>query len=106
MRRESRARTPRRSRSTGIQPRRVLPSEGSTSSPGRADVWEEVEETFRASVVRLVGEQARTWLDGLPTLEAEMCERWQLDPGPELRGGLLALVRIARRADGSEAVLK
>ena len=69
-------------------------------------MWEEVEETFRSSVVRIVGEDARAWLDGLPALEAEICKRWQLEPGPELRGGLLALVRLVRRADGTDAVLK
>ena len=69
-------------------------------------MWEDVEETFRSSVLRIVGEEARPWLAGLPRLAAEVCESWQLDPGQELRGGLLALVRLVRRADGSEAVLK
>lgn len=69
-------------------------------------MWEEVEESFRSSVLRIVGEDARPWLAELPGLEAELCERWQLEPGPELRGGLLALVRLVRRADGSDAVLK
>jgi streptomycin 6-kinase len=69
-------------------------------------MWEEVEETFRSSVVRIVGEEARPWLAVLPQLELDVCERWRLEPGPELRGGLLALVRLVRRADGSEAVLK
>jgi len=69
-------------------------------------VWEEVEETFRSSVVRFVGGAARGWLDALPELEAEMCERWHASPGDELGGGTLALVRVVRRDDGSEAVLK
>jgi streptomycin 6-kinase len=70
-------------------------------------VWEDVEETFRSSVTRIVGEdEARPWLAELPALEAEMCRRWQLEPGRELRGGLFALVRLVRRTDGSDAVLK
>jgi len=69
-------------------------------------VWEEVEETFRSSVLRVIGEDARGWLESVSELEAEVCARWSLEPGAELRGGLFALVRLARRADGSDAVLK
>ena len=65
-----------------------------------------VEPTFRSSVTRLVGTEARAWLLGLPRLEAELAERWQLDLGEELPGGLLASVRAVRRADGTDAVLK
>lgn len=69
-------------------------------------VGEVVEPTFRASVTRLFGDEARDWLAALRGLEAEMCGRWSLEPGPELRGGLFAHVRLVRRADGSDAVLK
>jgi streptomycin 6-kinase len=69
-------------------------------------VWEDVEETFRSSTIRVVGDDARAWLDALPALEAEICAHWRLEPGPELRGGLFALVRLVRRGDGSDAVLK
>ncbi len=67
---------------------------------------EVVEPTFRSSVTRLVGDEARAWLEALPTLEAELADRWRLVLGPELPGGLLASVRAVRRADGTDAVLK
>ncbi len=67
---------------------------------------EPVEPTFRSSLTRLVGDEARAWLRKLPTLEAELAERWQLVLGPELAGGLLASVRLVGRADGTDAVLK
>jgi streptomycin 6-kinase len=69
-------------------------------------VGEVVEPTFRSSVTRLVGEEAREWLARLPALEAEIAARWCLTLGDELPGGKLASVRAARRADGTEAVLK
>jgi streptomycin 6-kinase len=69
-------------------------------------VGEVVEPTFRSSVTRLVGAEARAWLVELPRLAAELAELWQLELGPELPGGLLASVRAVRRADGSDAVLK
>jgi len=65
-----------------------------------------VEPTFRSSVTRLVGDEAREWLAGLPALEGEIAELWHLELGDELPGGLLASVRAARRADGTDAVLK
>jgi streptomycin 6-kinase len=67
---------------------------------------EDVEPTFRSSVTRLVGADAREWLAGLPALEAEIAARWDLELGAELPGGLLASVRAVRCADGNEAVLK
>ena len=67
---------------------------------------EVVEPTFRSSVTRLVGDEARAWLAGLPALEAEIAARWELELGHELPGGLLASVRAVRRADGTDAVLK
>ena len=69
-------------------------------------MWEDVEETFRSSLLRIVGEDARPWLSELPALEAEVCVEWELEPGPELHGGRLALARLVRRADGSDGVLK
>ena len=62
--------------------------------------------TFRSSLTRLVGDEARAWLAELPALEAAIADRWQLALGPELPGGLLASVRAVHRADGSAAVLK
>jgi streptomycin 6-kinase len=69
-------------------------------------VAEVVQPTFRSTVTRLVGEDARAWLAELPALETALAERWRLELGPELRGGLLASVRAVRREDGSDAVLK
>ena len=67
---------------------------------------EVVEPTFRSSVTRLVGDEAREWLTRLPGLEEEIAARWRLELGDELPGGLLASVRAVRRADGTKAVLK
>lgn len=67
---------------------------------------EVVEPTFRSSVTRLVGDEARDWLARLPALESELATRWALELGPQLPGGLLASVRAVRRADGESAVLK
>ena len=67
---------------------------------------EVVEPTFRSSVTRLVGDDARAWLAELPALEAELSGRWRLSLGPHLPGGLLASVRAVWRADGTDAVLK
>lgn len=67
---------------------------------------EVVQPTFRSSVTRLVGDDARAWLEELPALEAELVDRWRLELGPELPGGLLASVRAVRRATGTDAVLK
>lgn len=69
-------------------------------------VGEVVEPTFRSSVTRLVGDEAREWLAGLPALEVELAARWGLELGDELSGGLLASVRAVRRADATDAVLK
>ncbi len=67
---------------------------------------EVVEPTFRSSVTRLVGDEARAWLAGLPALEADVAARWGLELGPPLPGGLLASVRAARRREGTDVVLK
>jgi streptomycin 6-kinase len=69
-------------------------------------VGEIVEPTFRSSVTRLVGDEAREWLAGLPALEGKIAELWQLELGDELPGGLFASVRAVQRADGTDAVLK
>jgi streptomycin 6-kinase len=41
-----------------------------------------------------------------PGLETELCDRWQLERGPDPPGALLTSVRAVRRVDGTEAVLK
>lgn len=66
----------------------------------------EVVQPFWMSVMRLADGDARAWLEELPALVAELADRWRLELGPELPGGLLASVRAARRADGTDAVLK
>src|SRR4051794_39816605 len=86
------------SAATGAQPR-------STSSTWTDPVGEVVEPTFRSSLTRLVGDEAREWLAHLPALESEVATRWSLELGPQLQGGLLASVRGVRRADGESAVL-
>jgi len=57
-------------------------------------------------VTRLFGDEALAWLAGLPALEADLAARWSLVLGPELAGGRLASVRVARRADGTDAVFE
>jgi len=61
---------------------------------------------FRAFVARHAGEEARSWLNGLPSLEARVADRWQLQLGGKLRGGVLACVRAVTTVDGEPAVLK
>lgn len=65
-----------------------------------------VEPGFRAFVAQMFGDEGRAWIAGLPGTCAALAERWQLELGPELPGGLLSCVREARRADGSAAILK
>ena len=67
---------------------------------------EAVESGFRAFVARTYGGEGRTWIARLPAVFDELAARWRLELGPELPGGLLACVRTATLADGTEAVLK
>ncbi len=67
---------------------------------------ETVEPGFRAFVARAFGDKGRAWIVALPEAHATLAERWQLELGPELQGGLLSCVREARLADGSAAILK
>jgi streptomycin 6-kinase len=76
-------------------------------SPSPSDAaGEVVRPTFRAFVTRRFGDVAREWLASLPELERELSTRWHLELEEELHGGRLASVRLCRRVDGSEAVLK
>jgi streptomycin 6-kinase len=67
---------------------------------------ETVEQGFRSFVTRLYGDEGRAWIARLPAVLDELATRWRLELGQELPGGLLACVRAARRADGTDAVLK
>jgi streptomycin 6-kinase len=67
---------------------------------------ETVDPGFRAFVVRTFGDEGRAWLGRLPAVVDELSERWELELGPELPGGLLSCVRAATLADGRVAVLK
>ena len=61
---------------------------------------------YRAFVTRIGGEAGRAWIASVPTRLQAAAERWRLELGPELPGGLLACVVEATTADGGEAVLK
>ena len=52
------------------------------------------------------GDAGRAWLDRLPGIAAELCDRWQLRVGEPFAGGCVGYVVPAERADGSRAVLK
>lgn len=70
---------------------------------GRAET---VEETSRAFVARHFGSEGRAWLALLPELLADVTERWKLEVGPPLNGGLMSAVHLVTTADGTSAVLK
>lgn len=67
---------------------------------------ETVEEGFRGFVARTFGDEGREWIARLPSVQAELAERWRLVLGPELRGGLLSSVRTVALEDGGGAILK
>ncbi|GAA2390695.1 hypothetical protein Cme02nite_14630 [Catellatospora methionotrophica] len=52
------------------------------------------------------GAAGREWLAALPERLAYLCEAWSLRPGAVLDGGSAALVVLARRGDGTDAVLR
>jgi streptomycin 6-kinase len=56
--------------------------------------------------VEALGDEGRAWVDGLPGLLAELAERWSLRLGRGLPGGSASYLTTARRADGTDAVLK
>jgi streptomycin 6-kinase len=67
---------------------------------------EVVQPGYRAFIVRTFGKEGRQWLDELPSLLAELSERWRLSLGEELPGGLLSCVRAATTEGGRATVLK
>jgi streptomycin 6-kinase len=52
------------------------------------------------------GQAGRAWLDSLPTLLAQLKDRWHLTVGPPYPGGAVAFVAPAERANGERAVVK
>jgi streptomycin 6-kinase len=69
-------------------------------------VGELVHETYRSFVTRQFGAAGRAWLDTLPTTLHAVADEWDLELGPELHGGVLACVLLARSATGEEVVVK
>ncbi len=64
-----------------------------------------VPERFADETLAREGEVARDWLDGLPALVSELCERWHLLPdGPSMHGYLGIVIPVTR--DGEDYVLK
>ncbi|MFF8985153.1 aminoglycoside phosphotransferase family protein [Streptomyces globisporus] len=52
------------------------------------------------------GEEGRAWVAGLPSLAADLLERWQLRRDGVVRSGQASLVLPVLRHDGTRAVLK
>jgi streptomycin 6-kinase len=65
-----------------------------------------VEPGFRAFVTRVYGDEGRAWIARLPSVLETLTERWGLELGPELPGGLLSYVRAVTLGGGDKAVLK
>ena len=71
-----------------------------------AGAGEVVQPGYRAFVARIGGEEGRAWIASVPALLHAAAERWRLELGPELPGGLLACVVSATTPAGREVVLK
>lgn len=65
-----------------------------------------VEAAAAAFIARHFGQEGRAWLATIPATVATLAERWRLEMGEPLRGGLLSCVFAARRATGERVVLK
>jgi streptomycin 6-kinase len=64
-----------------------------------------IPERFAENVLDREGEAARGWLDRLPALAGELCERWDLSPdGPPMHGYLGIVIPVTH--DGNGYVLK
>jgi streptomycin 6-kinase len=59
-----------------------------------------------ANQERYHGEAGRRWVEGLPALAAEITQSWQLTLEPPFLNGFSDYAAPARRADGSQVVLK
>ncbi|PWK64689.1 streptomycin 6-kinase [Streptomyces sp. CG 926] len=66
----------------------------------------EVPASLIASYTRNGGEAERTWIAGLPSLVADLLDRWEVQPDGGIGSGEASLVVPVRRTDGSRAALK
>ncbi|MFD3999502.1 aminoglycoside phosphotransferase family protein [Streptomyces rubiginosohelvolus] len=66
----------------------------------------EIPQGLVASYVTGFGEEGRAWIAGLPSLAADLLERWQLRRDGGVRSGQASLVLPVLRHDGTRAVLK
>ncbi len=67
---------------------------------------DEVPQPLVASYATSFGEEGRAWIAGLPSLTADMLERWQLRRDGAVRSGQASLVLPVLRHDGTRAVLR
>ncbi|MFF3030663.1 aminoglycoside phosphotransferase family protein [Streptomyces rubiginosohelvolus] len=67
---------------------------------------DEIPQSLAASYATSFGEEGRTWIAGLPSLAADLLERWQLRRDGGARSGQASLVLPVLRPDGTRAVLK
>lgn len=59
-----------------------------------------------ASLARFYGDRGRSWAADLPGLVATFLDRWELTLDGPVHHGVMALVLLVRRPDGSPAALK
>ncbi|MFI5477701.1 aminoglycoside phosphotransferase family protein [Streptomyces rubiginosohelvolus] len=67
---------------------------------------DEIPQGLVASYVTGFGEEGRAWIAGLPSLAADLLERWQLRRDGGVRSGQASLVLPVLRHDVTRAVLK
>ncbi|MFK0185898.1 aminoglycoside phosphotransferase family protein [Streptomyces rubiginosohelvolus] len=67
---------------------------------------DEIPQGLVASYATGFGEEGRAWIAGLPSLAADLLERWQLRRDGGVRSGQASLVLPVLRHDGMRAVLK
>lgn len=67
---------------------------------------DEVPHHLTASYATGFGEEGRAWIAGLPTLAANMLERWVLERDGTARAGEASLVLPVLCPDGTPAVLR
>ncbi|MBK3545111.1 aminoglycoside phosphotransferase family protein [Streptomyces sp. MBT60] len=67
---------------------------------------DEIPQGLVASYVTGFGEEGRAWITELPSLAADLLERWQLRRDGGVRSGQASLVLPVLRHDGTRAVLK
>ncbi|MFJ9323561.1 aminoglycoside phosphotransferase family protein [Streptomyces globisporus] len=66
----------------------------------------EIPQRLVASYATGFGEEGRAWIAGLPSLAADLLERWQLRRDGAVRSGQASLVLPVLRPGGTRAVLK